>query len=54
MTKCKCGHVHCCHKKTKIEEIKTTENDRPCSFMRKSCAECGQFLLDTDFLFLDL
>lgn len=54
MTKCQCGHVHCCHSKKVESEVRTTERGRPCVYIRESCADCNCWLSDRDFRFLDI
>jgi hypothetical protein len=44
---CECGHVHCCHKKAKKEELlDDSEGHVPFRFVRETCTDCGQFLGD--------
>ena len=49
MEKCQCGHTHCCHKRIKRVEIKTTnEFGVFVKFIRKICADCSTQLGDKD------
>jgi len=49
MEQCKCGHIHCCHRRFKKLEVKTSnEVGIRLKFNRKICADCGEWLGDED------